>query len=91
MDTWTGYSFILKIILSFFNNQDKEIQTKFLSVLYAFNQPFILMIISTFRYFKGKSLHITPHRFLHYEELLSDLSKSMSLPYGVRRIYTPIG
>ena len=44
-----------------------------------------------FRYFKGKSLHITPHRYLHYDELLSDLSKSMSLPYGVRRIYTPIG
>ncbi|CAK8678927.1 unnamed protein product [Clavelina lepadiformis] len=43
------------------------------------------------RYFKGKTLHITPHRYLHYEELLSDLSKSMSLPYGVRRIYTPIG
>jgi len=42
------------------------------------------------RYFKGKTLHITPHRYLHYDELLADLSKSMSLPYGVRRIYSPV-
>lgn len=47
------------------------------------------------RYFKGKKLYITPHRYVTFNDLLSDLTgklpSSSSLPYGVRQIYTPSG
>lgn len=47
------------------------------------------------RYFKGKLLHITPHRYLSFHDLLGDLTGKLpsttSLPYGVRQIYTPSG
>ncbi|XP_074652924.1 serine/threonine-protein kinase DCLK3-like isoform X2 [Tubulanus polymorphus] len=47
------------------------------------------------RYFKGKRLHITPHRYLSFHDLLGDLTaklpKTIQLPYGVRQIYTPVG
>ncbi|XP_070546440.1 LOW QUALITY PROTEIN: serine/threonine-protein kinase DCLK1-like [Ptychodera flava] len=41
------------------------------------------------RYYPGKKIRITPHRYLTFNDLLGDLTKSISLPYGVRRIYTP--
>ena len=41
------------------------------------------------RYFRGKRLRITPNRFQTFETLLSELTKHMSLPYGVRKIYQP--
>lgn len=47
------------------------------------------------RYYPGKKLHITPHRYMNFSDLLNDLtgkiSHSSSLPYGVRSIYTPVG
>ncbi|XP_035657390.1 serine/threonine-protein kinase zyg-8-like [Branchiostoma floridae] len=52
------------------------------------------------RYFHGRKFRITPHRYLTFGELLQDLNKVgnlflhkkkvVNLPYGVRRIYTPI-
>ena len=45
------------------------------------------------RYFKGKKLYITPHRYFNFNDLLNDLTgklpSSLSLPYGVRQIFTP--
>lgn len=45
------------------------------------------------RYFKGKRMYITPHRYLNFNDLLNDLTgklpNSVSLPYGVRQIFTP--
>ena len=47
------------------------------------------------RYFKGKRLNITPHRYLTFNDLLFDLTGKLPggvhLPYGVRQIYTPLG
>jgi hypothetical protein len=47
------------------------------------------------RYFKGKRLFITPHRYLTFNDLLNDLTNklpsSIPLPYGVRNVYTPVG
>ena len=40
------------------------------------------------RYFTGKTVNIGPNRSL--KELMSDLNRSVDLPYGVRRIYTPV-
>lgn len=34
---------------------------------------------------------ITPHRYTSFEDLLSDLTRNMKLPYGVRQIFTPNG
>ena len=46
------------------------------------------------RYFKGKKLSITPHRYLTFNDLLNDLTDKLPtgvpLPYGVRQIYTPV-
>jgi len=46
------------------------------------------------RYFKGKKLHITPHRYLTFNDLLNDLTGKLpgnvQLPYGVRQIFTPV-
>ena len=45
------------------------------------------------RYFKGKKLYITPHRYHQFNDLLTDLTgklpSSINLPYGVRQIFTP--
>ncbi|XP_061411507.1 LOW QUALITY PROTEIN: serine/threonine-protein kinase DCLK1-like [Lethenteron reissneri] len=43
------------------------------------------------RYFRARTLHITPHRYVSWPELLADLSRAVPLPYGVRRLYTPLG
>lgn len=47
------------------------------------------------RYFKGKRVYITPHRYLTFNDLLNDLTgklpHSMQLPYGVRQIFSPVG
>lgn len=40
------------------------------------------------RNFQGKTIQITPHRYLNFEELMTDLSKKLNLPYGVRKIYS---
>lgn len=46
------------------------------------------------RYFKGKKLYITPHRYFNFNDLLNDLTgklpSNLSLPYGVRQIFTPV-
>lgn len=34
---------------------------------------------------------ITPHRYTSFEDLLSELTRDMKLPYGVRQIFTPDG
>ncbi|KAL3837589.1 hypothetical protein ACJMK2_022937 [Sinanodonta woodiana] len=45
------------------------------------------------RYFKGKKLYITPHRYFNFNDLLNDLTgklpSNLNLPYGVRQIFTP--
>lgn len=47
------------------------------------------------RFFRGKQLNITPHRYLGFNDLLSDLTSklpnTLHLPYGVRQIFTPAG
>ncbi|KAK7092316.1 hypothetical protein V1264_008079 [Littorina saxatilis] len=47
------------------------------------------------RFFKGKKLYITPHRYYNFNDLLNDLTgklpSSINLPYGVRQIFTPVG
>ena len=47
------------------------------------------------RFFQGKKLFITPHRYLTFNDLLADLTSKLpsaiQLPYGVRQIYTPLG
>lgn len=47
------------------------------------------------RYFKGKKMFITPHRYLTFNDLLNDLTgklpSTVHLPYGVRHIYSPTG
>ena len=47
------------------------------------------------RYFKGKKIFVTPHRYLTFNDLLNDLTgklpASVQLPYGVRQIFTPVG
>ncbi len=40
------------------------------------------------RYFKGVRIQLTPQRYLNFSHLLSDLTKWISLPYGVRRLYS---
>ncbi|XP_067888765.1 serine/threonine-protein kinase DCLK3-like [Heterodontus francisci] len=43
------------------------------------------------RYFRGKALRITPHRYLSMEGLLAELSRWIPLANGVRRLYSPRG
>ncbi|KAJ8035549.1 Serine/threonine-protein kinase DCLK3 [Holothuria leucospilota] len=43
------------------------------------------------KFYKGKKFRITPQRYVSLDGLLSDLTKSVSLPYGVRKLYTPNG
>lgn len=40
------------------------------------------------RYFGGKTITVAPNRSL--KELMTDLNRSVDLPYGVRRLYTPV-
>ncbi len=42
------------------------------------------------KYFSGKSVAITPSKYFSFKELMSDLNRSVDLPYGVRRVYTPV-
>jgi hypothetical protein len=41
------------------------------------------------RYYTGKMVMLTPNRYASFRDLMRDLSKSVDLPYGVRKIYTP--
>lgn len=47
------------------------------------------------RFFDGLHLRITPHRYLDFSHLLTDLTNKiptyLNLPNGVRNIYTPVG
>lgn len=47
------------------------------------------------RFFQGKKLYITPHKYYNFNDLLNDLTgklpSSINLPYGVRQIFTPVG
>lgn len=43
------------------------------------------------KFYKGKRIRITPQKYFSLDGLLSDLTKSVSLPYGVRKLYTPTG
>ena len=42
------------------------------------------------KYFSGKSVAITPSKYFSFRELMNDLNRSVDLPYGVRRVYTPV-
>ncbi len=42
------------------------------------------------KYFGGKSITVTPSKYFSFKELMSDLNRSVDLPYGVRRVYTPV-
>ncbi len=41
------------------------------------------------RYFTGKQINITPQNYLNLRHLLQELSSTIDLPYGVRRLFTP--
>lgn len=41
------------------------------------------------RYFNGKKIAITPQNYSNLGELLQELSTTIDLPYGVRRLFTP--
>jgi hypothetical protein len=41
------------------------------------------------RYFPGKQIAITPNNYTNLGQLLQDLSSTVDLPYGVRRLFTP--
>ena len=41
------------------------------------------------RYFAGKQIVIIPQHYSNLGELLQELSVSVDLPYGVRRLFTP--
>jgi hypothetical protein len=41
------------------------------------------------RYFNGKQIAITPQNYSNLGELLQELSTTIDLPYGVRRLFTP--
>ncbi|XP_078072739.1 serine/threonine-protein kinase DCLK3-like [Mustelus asterias] len=43
------------------------------------------------RYFRGKALRISPHRYLSLEALLAELNRWIPLANGVRRLYSPRG
>ena len=47
------------------------------------------------RFFKGKKIYVTPHRYLSFNDMLNDLTgklpASVNLPYGVRQIFTMDG
>lgn len=41
------------------------------------------------RYFTGKQIAITPQNYSNLSQLLQELSTTIDLPYGVRRLFTP--
>ena len=41
------------------------------------------------RYFNGKQIAITPQNYINLRHFLQELSSSIDLPYGVRRLFTP--
>jgi hypothetical protein len=41
------------------------------------------------RYFAGRQLAITPQNYSNLGQLLQELSTTVDLPYGVRRLFTP--
>lgn len=41
------------------------------------------------RYFTGKQIAITPQNYSNLGQLLQELSATIDLPYGVRRLFTP--
>ncbi len=41
------------------------------------------------RYFAGKQIAITPQNYSNLGQLLQELSTTIDLPYGVRRLFTP--
>jgi hypothetical protein len=43
------------------------------------------------QYFTGKTVNIIPNRYVTFTDLMNDLNRTVDLPYGVRRIYTPNG
>ncbi|XP_069120082.1 serine/threonine-protein kinase DCLK3-like isoform X2 [Argopecten irradians] len=53
----------------------------------------VLFFVNGDRFFKGKKMFITPHRYYSFNDLLTELTRkfpaSVSLPYGVRQIFTP--
>jgi hypothetical protein len=42
------------------------------------------------KYFNGKLVTITPNRYYSFRDLMNELNRSVDLPYGVRRVYTPV-
>lgn len=42
------------------------------------------------RYFPGKQISITPQNYAEIQHLLQELSNIVDLPYGVRRLFTPV-
>ena len=45
-------------------------------------------------HFRGKRISILPHRYMAFNDLLTDLTNQLNgvqLPYGVRHVYTPVG
>lgn len=42
------------------------------------------------KYFLGKLVTITPNKYFSFKELMNELNRSVDLPYGVRRVYSPI-
>jgi hypothetical protein len=42
------------------------------------------------KYFPGKLVTITPSRYYSFRELMGNLNRSVDLPYGVRRVYSPV-
>lgn len=42
------------------------------------------------RYFPGKQVNIIPHNYPTLRHFLQELSSTIDLPYGVRRLFTPI-
>jgi len=41
------------------------------------------------RYFTGKQIAVTPQNYINLRHLLQELSSTIDLPYGVRRLFTP--
>ena len=42
------------------------------------------------KYFLGKLVTITPNKYFSFKELMNELNRSVDLPYGVRRVYSPM-
>ena len=41
------------------------------------------------KYFVGKMVTVAPNRYFSLKDLMNDLNRSVDLPYGVRRVYSP--